>query len=85
MKLPIFRLVCGLMLAALLLSGQSPRPVHAQNYVVNSLADNIIAGDGLCTLREAILAANNTPATGDCGAGSAGDDTITFSVSGTMR
>ena len=39
--------------------------------VVNSVADNAVAGDGLTTLREAITAANATPAV---------EDTITFDV-----
>ena len=48
--------------------------------VVNSLADNAIAGDGLCTLREAIKNANADADTtdGDCAMSSA----IVFSVSG---
>jgi CSLREA domain-containing protein len=48
--------------------------------VVNSLADNAIAGDGLCTLREAINNANADAETteGDCAMSSA----IVFSVSG---
>ena len=48
--------------------------------VVNSLADNTIAGDGLCTLREAIKNANADADTtrGDCAMSSA----IVFSVSG---
>jgi CSLREA domain-containing protein len=59
-------------------------PALAASYVVTTTADNTTAGDGLCTLREAILAANNAPANADCGAGSSTDDTITFSVSGTI-
>ena len=52
---------------------------------VNSLADNTTTGDGNCTLREAINNANSDSDTsgGDCAAGT-GDDTITFSVSGTI-
>ena len=53
--------------------------------VVNDLGDNTTAGDGKCTLREAINNANTNSDTtsGDCAAGS-GADTITFSVSGTI-
>jgi len=36
----------------------APEGTHAASIVVNSLADNAINGDGLCTLREAITAAN---------------------------
>jgi CSLREA domain-containing protein len=59
------------------------RPAYAAGYVVNTLADNT-TDDGACTLREAILAANNAPANDDCGAGSSGNDTITFGVNGTI-
>ncbi|WP_322489718.1 CSLREA domain-containing protein [Chloroflexus sp.] len=51
--------------------------------MVNALADTI-ANDSACTLREAILAANNIPVNANCGAESASNDTITFSVSGTI-
>ncbi|MCS6883299.1 MAG: choice-of-anchor Q domain-containing protein [Oscillochloridaceae bacterium] len=77
------RLVFALLLAPLLLASQGARPVYAVAYVVNSLADTI-ANDTFCTLREAILAANNASANASCGPGSAGNDTITFSVSGTI-
>ncbi len=55
----------------------------AASYTVNTLADNTTDNTD-CTLREAISAANNSAANDDCGAASAGDDTITFSVSGTI-
>jgi CSLREA domain-containing protein len=55
----------------------------AANYTVNTLNDNTTSGDSLCTLREAIDAANNA-GNGDCGANSSGDDMITFSVSETI-
>ncbi|MCS6941174.1 MAG: CSLREA domain-containing protein, partial [Roseiflexus sp.] len=77
------RLVFTLLLASLLFAGQGARPVYAAGYVVNSLADNTM-DDAFCTLREAILAANNAPANANCGAGSDSNDTITFSVSGTI-
>lgn len=47
---------------------------------VNSLADNVTAGDGLVTLREAIIAAN-TDATTDLGQTGSGADTIQFDSS----
>jgi CSLREA domain-containing protein len=54
---------------------------------VNSTSD-AANNDGLCTLREAITAANNDAASGgasgECAAG-AGDDTIAFSVTGTIN
>lgn len=56
-------------------------PVYAASFVVNTLNDDT-NNDSLCTLREAILASNNTPTNDNCGAGSSADDTINFSVSG---
>ena len=51
-----------------------------RSYVVNTIADNT-TDDALCTLREAINAANNTAGSNtNCGALSSADDTITFSV-----
>ncbi|WP_240550456.1 CSLREA domain-containing protein [Candidatus Roseilinea sp. NK_OTU-006] len=55
-------------------------PTH---YVVNSLADTV-ANDGACTLREAIQEANGGSNTDCAGSPSAANDTITFSVSGTI-
>ena len=83
-----FSRVCliACLLAGLVLILPSIPIAHAagQNYVVNSLADNT-TNDSFCTLREAILAANNDSAyNGNCGAASSADDTITFSVSGTI-
>jgi Ca2+-binding RTX toxin-like protein len=68
-----------------------PIPVHASieqleprvllsAILVNSLADNSTAGDGLVTLREAIAAANNDTTT-DLGDTGSGADTITFDPS----
>jgi CSLREA domain-containing protein len=67
--------------------GAYERTLQPAAYVVNTLNDNVTAGDGQCTLREAILAANNDSAYNSlsgCGAASSLDDTITFSVSGTI-
>ncbi|MCS6825496.1 MAG: CSLREA domain-containing protein, partial [Caldilinea sp.] len=64
--------------------GAYERSRQAQSYTVNTVNDNTTGGDGLCTLREAILAANEAPPNADCGIGSAGNDTITFSVNGTI-
>ena len=51
---------------------------------VNTLLDNTTGGDGLVTLREAIIAANNDAAT-DLGATGSGADVIQFTgVAGTI-
>ena len=52
-------------------------PAQAATYWVTTVADNTTA-DGQCTLREAMLAANNTPANTDCGPGSEGRDDIVY-------
>jgi len=54
---------------------------HAATIVVNSLADPGAAG--ICTLRDAITAANKMTKTNSCVAGT-GNDTIRFSVTGTI-
>ncbi len=77
------RFLAALLIAALVWGSLPARPAYAAGFVVDSLADNNTAGDGLCTLREAIESANNA-GNGDCGADSTADDTITFSVSGTI-
>jgi CSLREA domain-containing protein len=60
----------------------------AGSITVNSTADVVNSTDGLCTLREAIIAARtDTPsgtAPGECVAGS-GADTINFSVTGVIN
>jgi CSLREA domain-containing protein len=57
--------------------------VKAAGILVTSLSDTV-ADDGQCTLREAIQNANDNAATnGDCVTGN-GEDTITFSLSGTI-
>ncbi|MBK7917767.1 MAG: beta-propeller fold lactonase family protein [Chloroflexi bacterium] len=69
------------------------QPVYAGSLTVNTLTDKPIndptIDDGLCSLREAVEAANNnapvsTNNGADCPAGS-GADTITFSVSGSIK
>jgi CSLREA domain-containing protein len=56
----------------------------ASNISVNSLADVANGGDGLCTLREAITAANSNTASGatagECAAGSGGSDVINLTT-----
>lgn len=81
---PLFVKSLGVLLAALLSATAAVSPVCAAGFVVDSLGDTT-ADDGSCTLREAILAALNAPANANCGVGSAADDTITFSLSGTIH
>ncbi len=77
------RLLTAALFAALA-TFTSPPPAHAAAYVVNTTADNT-TDDTSCTLREAINAANNTGGSNtNCGALSNANDTITFSVSGTI-
>ncbi len=82
------------MLAALLLLiapvviltvGHSPHANGANTITVNTLLDPGSTGDHLCGLREAIANANAEADTtmGDCAAGT-GNDTIVFSLSGTI-
>jgi CSLREA domain-containing protein len=78
-----------LAISALLLGifsfAQAPE-AHAASLNVNSTAETV-ADDGLCTLREAIGALNNTTASGmasgECAAGDGSNDTITL-PSGTI-
>jgi len=60
-----------------------PSAHAAATITVNSTADNTTAGDGNCTLREALGNAktNSDTTSGDCVAGS-GTDTIEFSITG---
>jgi CSLREA domain-containing protein len=68
-------------LTALITGAAYVTPAYAAGIVVNTAGDTVNANDGLCSLREAITAANtNTasgPAAGECAAGS-GADTISF-------
>jgi CSLREA domain-containing protein/uncharacterized repeat protein (TIGR01451 family) len=77
--IPVLWLIAFGTLVSILFSFTTP--LQAAPPLVNSAADNLIA-DGLCTLREAILTANGTPANADCAAGTnitfaAGVNTIT--------
>ncbi len=59
-------------------------PVHAATITVTGTGD-AVAADGQCTLREAIQAANTNLAVNECGAGSAGLDTVQMSsITGTI-
>src|SRR5258706_11340658 len=61
------------------------RAAAAGTITVTSAADTT-ADDGVCTLREAIIAANTNTASGampgECAAGAAGADTIVFAIPG---
>ena len=62
--------------AGLMLAGGS---ISAATIVVSTIADTV-ASDGECSLREAIINANNGDQSGstDCASGSAGADLIVF-------
>ena len=72
----------GLAAGALIMSAG---PASAASIVVDSTGDTI-AEDGACTLREALVNANQDDQSGslDCAAGSS-SDVITFEVTGTIR
>ncbi len=61
----------------------SAAAVNATTYTVNTLQDT--SGNGDCSLRDAINAANRTPTSGStCTKAGGGRDTIQFSVTGTI-
>ena len=74
------RISVAFAIAVVMAVGGPGGSAQAATIVVNGTAD-MIADDGQCTLREAIIAANNDAASGasggECAAGS-GDDTITL-------
>jgi CSLREA domain-containing protein len=70
-----------------LMMGLPPAPVRvaqAASLTVNTLSDADDGMDGQCSLREAIIAANNNANYNECTGAGFGNDTITFSVSGTI-
>jgi|CXWL01.1.fsa_nt_gi CSLREA domain-containing protein len=73
---------------SILLSLLATLPLAAATLTVNSTADTVAAGDGLCTLREAIVAANTNTASGgvagECAAGEAPPavDIVAFALPG---
>ena len=86
MRPAVMRRVGALVIALGLLGSLAVSSVLAAAITVTSLADTA-ADDGVCTLREAITAANDNATSGasagECAAGAvAGTDTITFSVAG---
>ena len=56
-------------------------PVRADAVITVTTTSDAVASDGLCSLREAIIAANTDSAFSDCPAGS-GADTIAVSFAG---
>lgn len=58
-----------------------PLPAQAATLTVDSVED-VILGNGNCSLREAITAASSNSSFPDCGTGSAGLDTINFDIDG---
>jgi len=76
-------LILRALLAMALLAALPPTAAHAASIVVNT-TDDELNGDGDCSLREAITAANTNAAVGACSAGTPGADTLTFSVIGTI-
>jgi LPXTG-site transpeptidase (sortase) family protein len=75
----LMKSIKAVLIITLILVWPNVPPAYAASIVVNTNADNTTAGDGLCTLREAINNANSDSDTtsGDCMAG-AGADTISF-------
>ncbi|MCB0156111.1 MAG: CSLREA domain-containing protein, partial [Anaerolineae bacterium] len=90
-KLPLTRFVYKLVLSLAFLGLLSFNPIvvaqASDPILVNSTAD-YIGDDGACTLREAIIAANDDvisgESTGEC-IPADGDDTIRFSVTGSIN
>ncbi len=68
-----------------ILIAMTPSLALAASILVNT-ADDELNGDGDCSLREAVAAANTNAAVDECNAGSSGSDpdTITLLVTGTM-
>lgn len=83
MKSTIVLILSGVMLGAALLLSQSLHAAPAASIVVNTTLDTV-SDDGVCTLREALQAANTDSAVGGCAAGSNAPegDTITFDIPG---
>ena len=57
-------------------------PAMSANITVDTFVDEVTSGNGVCSLREAIINANNNndSSAGDCTAGAAGIDTISLSA-----
>jgi CSLREA domain-containing protein len=82
--LRLVRRAASALLSLGLLAALMGTPAWAANLLVNTVNDADNGGDGACSLREAITAANNNANYHECTGTSYGNDTITFSVSGTI-
>ncbi len=65
-----------LFLALIAAAGGSPAPASAVSPITVTTTLDVIADDGLCSLREAVIAANTNNAYSNCASGSAGEDSI---------
>ncbi len=85
MKIHLARPMTGALLTLAICLGGAPA-VWAADLVVETLSDADDGTDGFCSLREAIIAANNDENYNECtGTGDYGDDTITCGVSGAIE
>ena len=69
---------CALALSLIIGAMTIITPARAAGPIMVTTSGDVIASDGLCSLREAIIAANTDSAVSDCPAGN-GADTILFS------
>ncbi len=83
MKISIVLTLCSVVLGATLLLAESLQAAPTTTIVVDSTLDTM-SDDGVCTLREAIQAANTNSAVGGCAAGddSGLGDAIEFAIPG---
>jgi CSLREA domain-containing protein len=78
------RAVSFLPLIFVIFSLLAPAAHAATTFIVSTTTDNETGGDGNCTLREAILIANGTPANDDCGGDRGAPYTVRFLISDTI-
>ncbi|MBE0683215.1 MAG: sortase [Anaerolineales bacterium] len=74
------RIFSAFLIATLAVVALPVTPAYAATIVVNTATDEDTSVGTLCSLREAIIAANNDASYNDCIAGT-GSDTITFNIS----
>jgi hypothetical protein len=95
-RMPLFPIALALIVSLAALASlwvQHLQTGEAANLSVNDTSDNLVAGDGKCTLREAIVNANTDSDStgGDCAAGNGADvinlpsGTYTLSIAGTSE
>jgi CSLREA domain-containing protein len=63
-----------LFLALITAAGGSPAPARAASPITVTTTPDVIANDGLCSLREAVIAVNTNSVYSNCPSGSAGED-----------